>query len=269
MKAPRHLARGFLGISRIIQNPLIFIAPSVLAPLSYKGTPTALAPINIQEFTVMDPMNKKEFLNKCRFPKEWQAWNMLSDAMLEELYKSYTSDTKTDADDGVYRNFRLDAFFYWLEGDLAEEQIKKLFRLSFLEKSGKYMRSSINRHKDCTEPLRKALFGYTKNEIPTFNKNTLAELLHFPREWLAWKMYPDEMFLAHRKLFQPGNESDSENERNETFHYWLSRELSEDQFLKLVKLSLLDPDPLMAENIQAHIKKHKNCPPKVKKLLPQ
>ena len=53
--------------------------------------------------------------------------------------------------------------------------------------------------------------------------------------------------------------------------YWdtkfLLRELSEDQFLKLVKLSLLDSDPLMAENIQAHIKKHKNCPPKVKKLL--
>jgi hypothetical protein len=90
-----------------------------LAPLSYKGTPTSLAPINIQEFTVMDPMNKKEFLKKCRFPKEWQAWDMLSDAMLEELYKSYTSDTETDADDGVYRNCRLDAFFYWLEGDLA------------------------------------------------------------------------------------------------------------------------------------------------------
>lgn len=217
----------------------------------------------------MDPMNKKEFLEQCGFPKEWQAWNMLPDAMLADLYKLFKSNTEEDSEEGGYRNFRVDAFFHWLEGDLTEEQIKKLFRLSFLENSGKYMRSSINRHKDCTESLRKALFGYAKKEIPTFNINKLAELLHFPKEWLAWKMYPDELFLAHRKLFLPGNESDSENERNETFHYWLSRELTEDQFIKLIKLSFLDPDPLMAGNIRDHIRKHKNYPPKVKKLLQQ
>ncbi len=211
----------------------------------------------------MDLMNKNEFLDKCRFPKEWQEWDMLPDAMLEELYKFY----ETAADEGSYRNFRLDAFFYWLEGSLTEVQIKKLFQLSLFEKSGKYMRSSINRHKDCTESLRMELFGYTKHEIPKFTKNRLAELLHFPKEWLAWGLYPDEMFLAHRKLFQPGNESDSENERNETFHYWLSRELTEDQFIKLVKLSFLDPDPIMAENIRDHIRKHKACPQKVKKSL--
>jgi len=190
---------------------------------------------------------------------------MLPGAMLEVLYKSYASDTN----DGDYKNFRLDAFFYWLEGNLTEEQIKKLFQLASFENSGKYMRSSINRHKDCTEPLRKELFGYTQKEIPRFTKNKLAEILHFPKEWLAWKMYPDKMFLAHRKQFQPGNESDSENERNETFHHWLSRELTEDQFTKLIKLSFLDPDPLMAENIRDHIRKHKNCPQKVKKSLQQ
>lgn len=193
---------------------------------------------------------------------------MLPSAMLKELYKSYT-DAQSDANAGGYRNFRLDAFFWWLERDLTEDQIKKLFRLSFLEKSGKYMRSSINRHKDCTEPLRKELFGYTQKEIPRFTKNKLAEVLHFPKEWLKWKMYPESIFFDHRKRFQPGNESDSENERSETFHHWLSRELTEDQLLKLVKLSQLDPDPMMAENIQAHISKHKNCTPKVKKLLQQ
>jgi hypothetical protein len=210
-----------------------------------------------------------EFLENCKFPKEWRAWDMLPNAMLEELYKSQLADIKSDADDAGYRNFRLDAFFYWLEGDLTEEQIKKLFRLSFLETSGKHMRSSINRHKDCTEPLRKELFGYTKKEIPTFTKNQLAELLNFPKEWLTWKMYPESIFLEQRKQFQPGNESDSENERNDTFHYWLSRELTEDQLLKLVKLSQLDSDPLMVKDIRSHIKKHKNCTPKVKKLLEQ
>jgi hypothetical protein len=217
----------------------------------------------------MDLMSRQEFLKKCRFPKEWQAWKMLPKEMLEHLYKSYQSDAGTDADDGGYRNFRLDAFFYWLEGDLTEEQIKKLFRLSSLEKSGRYMQSSINRHKDCTEPLRKELFGYTKKEIPRFTKSKLAEILHFPKEWLEWKMYPDGIFLEHRKQFQPGNESDSENERNETFHHWLARELTEDQLLKLTKLSQLDPDPNMASEIRDHIKKHKNCTPKVKQLLEQ
>lgn len=212
---------------------------------------------------MMGSMNKKEFLDNCQFPKEWQTWDMLPDAMLEELYKFYESA----ADEGGYRNFRLDAFFWWLERGLTEVQIKKLFQLSLFEKSGKYMRSSINRHKDCTESLRMELFGYSKHEIPKFNKNRLAELLHFPKEWLAWGLYPDEMFLEHRKQFQPGNESDSENERNEVFHYWLSKELSEDQFAKLVKLSFLDPDPIMAENIRDHIRKHKNCPQKVKKSL--
>ena len=218
---------------------------------------------------VMDSTNKKEFFGQCDFPKEWQEWDMLPDLMLEELYKSYKSSIEEGSAEGGYRNFRLDAFFFWLGRDLTAVQIKKLFQLSFFEKSGKYMRSSINRHKDCSESLRMELFGYTQQEIPSFTKPRLAKLLEFPKEWLAWKMYPEEIFLAHRKLFLPGNESDSENERNETFHYWLSRELSEDQFLKLVKLSQLDPDPLMAENIQAHIKKHKNCPPKVKRLLQQ
>ena len=217
----------------------------------------------------MDLMDKQEFLKKCQFPKEWWAWEMLPKAMLVALYKSYASDTESDADDGGYRNFRLDAFFWWLEGDLTEEQIKKLFRLASFEKSEKHMRSSINRHKDCTEPLRKELFGYTRKEIPRFTKNKLAEVLHFPKEWLTWKMYPESLFLEHRKQFQPGNESDSENERNETFHYWLSRELTEDQFTKLIKLSFLDPDPTMAEDVRDHIRKHKNCPQKVKKSLQQ
>ena len=217
----------------------------------------------------MDSMNKKKFLKQCRFPKEWHEWDMLPDTMLDELYKLYQSNTEEDSAEGGYRNFRLDTFFYWLERDLTPVQIKKLLQLSFFEKSGKHMRSSINRHKDCSESLRMELFGYTKHEIPSFTKIRLAKLLEFPQEWLAWEMYPDEIFFEHRKQFLPGNESDAENERNEAFHYWLSRDLSEDQFLKLVKLSRLDPDPLMAENIQAHIQKHKNCPLKVKKLLQQ
>ncbi len=194
---------------------------------------------------------------------------MLSAPLLEQLYQLYQSDVQEGADNGDGKNSRLEAFFWWLEGDLTEEQIKKLFRLSFSEASGKHLRSSINRHKDCTEPLRKALFGYTKKEIPKFSKSKLAELLHFPKEWLEGRMYPDEVFLAHRKEFQPGDEASSENNRNRVFHYWLSRVLTEEQLIKLVKLSLLDPDPFMAENIQAHIKKHKNCTDKIKKSLQQ
>jgi hypothetical protein len=231
--------------------------------------PTDLTSVIIQEFIVTDLMSRKEFSDKCQFPKEWQAWKMLSNDMLEKLYKSYQSNAKENIEDEGYRNFRLDAFFYWLEGDLTEEQIKKLFQLSSFEQSGKHMKSSINRHKGCTEPLRKELFGYTQKEIPRFTKNKMAEVLHFPKEWLEWKMYPESIFLEHRKQFQPGNESDSENERNETFHHWLSRDLTEDQLLKLIKLSQLDPDPTMGKDVRNHLNKHKNCTPKVKKLLQQ
>jgi hypothetical protein len=218
---------------------------------------------------VTKPVDRKKFLEKCQFPKEWLEWDMLPNEILEKLYRLHQSNTEKDNEEGGYRNSRLDVFFYWLAGDLTEEHIRKLFRLSSLEKSGKYMRSSINRHKDCSESLRKELFGYTEKGIPKFTKEKLAEILHFPKEWLKWKMYPDSLFFEHRKQFQPGNESDSENERNETFHHWLSKELTEDQLLKLVRLSQLDPYPTMASDIKDHINKHKNCTPKVKKLLQQ
>ena len=215
---------------------------------------------------VADPTNKKEFLNKYRFPKEWEAWDMLPKPLLEELY---ALNAEEDDEEGGYRNFRLDAFFYWLKQELTEVQIKKLFQLSLFEKSGKYMRSSINRHKNCSESLRMELFGYTKLDIPKFTKIRLAELLEFPKEWLAWEMYPDELFERHKNQFQPGNESDSDNERNEVFHYWLAKELTEDQLIQLARLSLLDPDSLMVEKVQDHIQKHKSCTPKVKELLQQ
>lgn len=188
---------------------------------------------------------------------------MLSKEMLEALYQKEA----VDGDDDGFRNYRVDAFFWWLDRKLTPVQIKKLYRLTFYEKPGKHLRSSINRHPDCTEPLRKALFGYTRREIPNFSKQRLAELLQFPKEWLEWDMYPDTLFLEHRKQFQPGNESSSENERNEVFHYWLARDLTEVQILKLVQLARLDPDPLMGEDVARHILKHKNCPPQVKQVL--
>ena len=218
---------------------------------------------------MIQSMDRTEFLKQCRFPKEWREWNMLPARLLEKLYQLHQSDGPEDVKNGDFRKFRLEAFFWWLESDLTKDQIKKLFRLSFFESSGQQLRSSINRHKDCTEPLRKALFGYTKKEIPKFKKSKLAELLHFPEEWLKWRMYPDALFLTHRKEFRPGDEAASENNRNRAFHYWLSRELKEEQLLKLVKLTLLDPDPLMAGDIQPHIRKHKNCTAKIKKFLQQ
>ena len=194
---------------------------------------------------------------------------MLSASLLEDLYQSYQAETQNNDDDADFKNFRLDAFFWWLERDLTEEQIKKLFRLSSFESSEKHLKSSLNRHRNCTEPLRKELFGYTRKEIPKFNKGRLAELLHFSKEWLEWKMYPDEVFLEHRREFQPGDEAGSELNRNGVFHYWLARELTEDQIIKLIKLSQLDPDPSMADDVRRHIQKHKNCTSKIKTLLDQ
>jgi hypothetical protein len=218
--------------------------------------------------TTLASMTRQAFLSKCGFPKQWREWKMLSASLLEDMYQSYQAEAREN-EEGNYKDFRLDAFFWWLERELTEEQIKKLFRLSSFESSENHLKSSINRHKNCTEPLRKELFGYTRKEIPKFSKSKLAELLHFPKEWLEWKMYPDEVFLEHRREFQPGDEAGSELNRNGVFHYWLSKNLTEDQIIKLIKLSQLDPDPSMADDVRRHIQKHKNCTPKIKKMLEQ
>ena len=92
--------------------------------------------------------------------------------------------------------------------------------------------------------------------------------MKFPDEWALWNMLPDELYM--NKLISsyiPGMEDAAEHDRNGCFHWWLKKNPSEQKLLYLAKLSKLDPDNIMAIDIQAHIKKAKNYSEKIRTEL--
>lgn len=89
-------------------------------------------------------------------------------------------------------------------------------------------------------------------------KAAFLELMRFPAQWNEWEMYPDELFQVQRNFYQPGNEVGAEHDRCGAFHWWLKKCPSKDQLRKLVELSYLDQDQLMAEDVRRHIRQAKN-----------
>jgi len=71
----------------------------------------------------------------------------------------------------------------------------------------------------------------------------------FPHQWLAWNLYPDNLFDVQRAACA-GDEDPSPHEhlRYGAFHWWLRSSLSlpEPTLLPLARLAVLDPDPAMA-----------------------
>lgn len=80
------------------------------------------------------------------------------------------------------------------------------------------------------------------------NKNEFIKLMRYPREWIEWDMLPDELIRAQIAKYERG--SAPERCRNEAFHFWLRGRPSKDMLLKLIRLSYLDPDPLMAYSLR-------------------
>lgn len=99
------------------------------------------------------------------------------------------------------------------------------------------------------------------------NKEEFLKRMHYPKEWLDWGMYPDELFEGQLALYKPGDERGSEHDRNGAFHWWLKRSPTKEQLKKLVALSFLDPDSLMAEDVRGHIANAKNCDNEIRELL--
>lgn len=77
-------------------------------------------------------------------------------------------------------------------------------------------------------------------------KKEFIQLMQYPREWLEWDMLPDELINAQMAEFAPGSEQATERYRNAAFHYWLQSRPSKVILLKLIRLSYLDPEPLMS-----------------------
>lgn len=90
------------------------------------------------------------------------------------------------------------------------------------------------------------------------NKADFLKLMQYPREWLEWEMYPDELFKLQISKYQPGHEQGSEHDRNGAFHWWMKREPSVEQLRKLLRLTHLDPDKPMAEDVRARLRTLKN-----------
>jgi hypothetical protein len=83
------------------------------------------------------------------------------------------------------------------------------------------------------------------------NAEEFVGLMKYPSEWVQWKMLPEDVLRVQMSEYEPGSEQSSEHYRNGAFHFWLRQSPAKDVLIKLVQLSLLDPDPLMGKSIRS------------------
>jgi hypothetical protein len=99
------------------------------------------------------------------------------------------------------------------------------------------------------------------------DKAKFLELMDFPKSWNDWGMFPDALFDQHLKHYEPGAELSPEHDRFSAFLWWLKQSPSEEQLLKLVALSFLDPDEIMAKDARRYIAKHSKSDSKVLRAI--
>lgn len=79
--------------------------------------------------------------------------------------------------------------------------------------------------------------------------------MKFQPEWEEWGLYPDELFLGQLDLYKPGDEQGSEHDRNGAFHWWLKQQPDLDVLRKLLLLTFMDCDQVMAEDVRRYIER--------------
>ena len=84
-------------------------------------------------------------------------------------------------------------------------------------------------------------------------KSEYLSLMNFPSEWLEWDLYPDELFRGQMAHYKAGDEAGSEHDRNGAFHWWLRRKPSLDVLQKLLLLTYIDGDSIMAADARRYI----------------
>lgn len=78
--------------------------------------------------------------------------------------------------------------------------------------------------------------------------------MHFPIEWITFNLYSDELFTSQIELYRKDNdEESSEHYRNGAFHWWLRRNPNKDILIKLIHLTFLDLEQLMADDVRSYI----------------
>lgn len=86
-------------------------------------------------------------------------------------------------------------------------------------------------------------------------KSEFMKLLRFPSEWMAFGMYPDELFQWQLSGYEPGHEDSAEHDRNGAFHWWLRKPPTKAELENLLRLAALDPDPMLGDDLRQYIRK--------------
>lgn len=92
-------------------------------------------------------------------------------------------------------------------------------------------------------------------------------LAGFHDKWREYGLLPAELIDQLRATYQPGMEEASEHDRNGVFHWWLKRNPSKEVLVKLVELSFLDDDQIMAGDVRAHIAQCSSFDPEVESMI--
>jgi hypothetical protein len=101
----------------------------------------------------------------------------------------------------------------------------------------------------------------TGTDLVTFSTERVMDiesylaLMHFHPKWKEYGLVPADQLQLLMESYEPGMEDASEHDRNGVFHWWLKQSPSKDVLLKLVELSYLDADQLMADDVRRHITK--------------
>lgn len=94
------------------------------------------------------------------------------------------------------------------------------------------------------------------------------KLMQYPREWVEWGLLPSELLNGQVAEYKRGGARASAHYRSGAFDFWLARRPSKGVLLKLIRLSFLDPDPLMGYSLRKdYIAKAKNADEDVSRAL--
>lgn len=86
-----------------------------------------------------------------------------------------------------------------------------------------------------------------------------VEMMEFPTEWISMDMLPRRFVRQQIDSYSAGDEESAEHDRNGAFHWWLKQNPEKEVLLKLFKLSLVDPDQIMAADVRRYIAKSKHA----------
>lgn len=89
----------------------------------------------------------------------------------------------------------------------------------------------------------------------------------FHPKWREYGMLPEALVEQLCATYEPGMEGASEHDRNGVFHWWLGRSPDKEVLMKLVELSFVDPDQVMAEDVRRHIVQSASCDEEVARLI--